>query len=187
MIAKVILYLLWLILGLYVGIGGYVALDIEKRKAEAKISANLKMSEEKSAIVDQIDFKTEELARIYMDEKKSKKYFGFIFKSLPKNMIYLFTAMSFGILGVISRVTKNLSIDGLELRSKDVEVFFSPILGLMTGIIMLAISRIIPNILVGNSGEIEPLTLAFLSLIAGFCSKQFYNWLVSSGGKIFKN
>ena len=186
MITKVILYIIWLILGLYMGIGGYVALDIEQRKTEAKISASLKVSEEKSAIVDHINFKTEELAKIYIDEKKSKKYFGFIFKSLPKNMIYVFTAMSFGILGVISRVTKNLAVDRVGLQSKDVEVHFSPILGLMTGIIMLAISKIIPNVLVGNSGEVEPLTLAFLcTALCSLCFGKAKSRLRDSPFKFF--
>lgn len=175
---KIAVYIIWFVIGLYFGIGGYVALDIEKRKVHSKYLP------ENSVVFEEIEFRNIEAASVYDDEKKAHRFFGLILKSLPKNMIYLFTAMSFGILGVVTRITKEVAIDNADIKA--VEVYFFPVLGLMTGIIILAISQIIPNILINSSGSVEPMTLAFLSLIAGFCSKQFYEWLISASGSVFK-
>jgi len=172
-----IIYLFWISIGLYVGVGGYIALDLEERKKQAMYLPENKVD------YGGVSFRNSEMMNVYDDEKKAKEYFDFILKSLPKNMIYLFTAMAFGILGVITRITKEIAIDKVEIMN--VEIYFFPILGLMTGILILAISQIIPNILISGNVSVEPLTLAFLSLIAGFCSRQFYNWLINTSGSIF--
>ncbi|WP_299367133.1 hypothetical protein [Winogradskyella sp.] len=177
MILRVIAYLLWLSIGLYFGVGGYLTLDLEERKINAK---SLPRAE---AVYDGIEFKNIELAQVYIDEKKAKPFFSFIMDNLPKNLIYLITAMSFGVLGVITRITKETVIDKFEF--KKTEMFFYPILGIMTGILILAISKIIPNLLVNSKNNVEPLTLAFFSLIAGFGSQRFYTWLTESSSKIF--
>ncbi|MGX1930189.1 hypothetical protein [Flagellimonas sp. 2504JD4-2] len=177
-ILKIIVYLLWFGIALYFGIGGYVALDIEDKHKKAR--------EQPEKIVDYhgIEFKNEAIAQVHSDEVKAMGYFRILLNNLPTNLLYLFTAMAFGVLGVITRINKEIAMD--KVLFKDIEVYFSPILGLMIGILILAISRIIPNLLVDGESNVEPLTLAFLSLIAGFSSKQFYEWLVKSTQSIFK-
>ena len=171
--------LVWLVSGLYFGVGGYTKLKIE----ESTLSAQQEDDPESSAqSSDGVTFASPDFEKVYRQEIKAVSIFPFI-DEVPDEMALLITACAFGILGAFTRIMKLLALKEEPLLK--CRVISIPMLGSMTGFIMLGLASAIPYLLISGEGNINPISLVFLCFFAELYSQRFFNWLSKNIGKLY--
>lgn len=111
---------------------------------------------------------------LWKENEKSKDIFPFI-TYLPEFVGNIFTACFFGLIGGVISILKKIAWENnLPEHTKFISI---PLLSFFTGIVVIGLYTIIPNILLTGENKIRPLTLLFLSLFGGLYSIQFYSSL----------
>lgn len=93
-------------------------------------------------------------------------------QSVPESINFLIGSSSFCVLGLIIGTLKRKVIDQEEIEFE--YVLLGPILGLLTGFIILSISIVLPGFLSQDNSKPNPLSLLMISLLVGFFIKEFY-------------
>lgn len=168
----------WISMGAYFGSAGYTKLKIDELNNMGKSSGQVK-----SVSIGKITFQNSYFMKAYLEEIKAIKYFPEFFLSIPNILVFLITACSFGVLGALTFLVKIIAIDGeLLINLKVVSV---PLLGALTGIIVLGLATTVPVLLISGESELKPLTLIFLCFFGGFYNSKFFNWLNDTIGNLF--
>lgn len=107
-----------------------------------------------------------------------------LINTLPTLIFDLIIVFAFGVLGSITNLFKQIAYE--KKKIEDLNYISEPILGMLTGFIIIGLSYLIPNTLAVNDIVLKPMSLMFLSLFSGFFSIKFYSYLNSLFGKIFK-
>lgn len=163
----------WLIGGLFVGIGGLVKLNAD----EAIENINKKKDDLLKRPMDPI--KTEKgltitdqyMYAIYNEQEGLERYFEWTIV-LPKFAALVITAMSFGLLGGLVNIFKDLATGKTPIS--EARYVTMPVLGILTGLVVLGLTYVLPTALTKDTGEIRPLTLVFLCLFCGITTEKFY-------------
>lgn len=174
---KVVVFLFWTIASLYIGVGGYVALDIEKQVQVARLLP------ESQVLFKGIAFKNREALKAHKDELKAISFFSPLILNLPRALLYLLTAMAFGTIGAVTSISKKIAMEKMDI--KNVPVHTTLLLGGLTGLLVLGIATLIPDLLLIGERDLNPLSLAFFSLLAGLSSEKFFGWLTKVNDKLF--
>ncbi len=181
--------LFWFVNALYLGCGGLTSLELAQNKEEIEKMV-IDQTDTVSVDYDGKNFINVSAANIYKVEKEYDKKFALASRIFPLlNLPYSFlaliiTAFAFGALGGTISIIKGVAIDNIPLeRSK---ILSRPFLGGGSGIIILSISYILPLLLISGETEIRSLSIVFISLFGGLFPVEFFNWLSSVFGKIFK-
>lgn len=162
----------WLCLSAVIGVQGIVLLEMTERQNQAKNGLKL----EDPIIIDEIYFLTNEEAIVYAEiQSLSDFFFIKALSQYPTFLLLILTSCAFGILGCCVAMIKSAVLD--KERVSNVHMGLLPLLGLMVGIIVLAIADLVPVLFTEGSGTIRPITLVFLSFFGGLFIKQFYPWL----------
>ncbi|GEM_PF-854307 len=179
---RVLIVVFWLIPSLYFGVGGYISIDLMDQKTKYLISPSDSLINVAIAGIN-MDFKNYEHFKYEVNYQSSKNYFPWI-DDFSDTFSVLVTALSFGIIGGLTRLLKQICFDE-DKSILTVKVLSIPLLGMLSGIIMLGFSYLLPTLIVSGDQSIRPTTLIFLTLFAGLFSRKFYAWLNRSFDKIF--
>lgn len=170
----------WISIGAYFGSAGYTKLKIDELNNLGKSSG-----QGKSVSLGSITFQNPYFMEAYQEETKAVKYFPEFFLSMPNILVFLITACSFGILGAQTFLVKRVAIDSeLLINLKVVSV---PLLGALTGIIVLGLATTVPVLLISGEAELKPITLIFLCFFGGFYNTKFFDWLNDTIGNLFSS
>ncbi|MEQ8712333.1 MAG: hypothetical protein RIC80_04915 [Cyclobacteriaceae bacterium] len=171
----------WFGASLYLGMGGYSTIVLDKMKYTLELSPPDSILISKDGVPKVFgSFREYEYVRV-KDEMES--IFPFV-ENLISEIGLLVTSMCFGVIGGVTRILKQITYEE-DISIINAQVISIPVLGMLSGIIMLGLTYLIPTILVEGVQNIRPSTLVFLSLFAGLFSKRFYDWLSNSFNKIF--
>jgi hypothetical protein len=168
--------IVWVLIALYFGVGGSLALDVERRIV---IARQLPEDLKKHGL---ITFRNREMLEARNDEKLSDQIFIYI-KYFPKPLLYLITSMAFGAIGSITYLVKEITIG--KKKISEVNTYAFPFLGCLIGMLVLGVGNLIPEILVIGETTLDPLSLAFFSLLSGLACEKFFLWLTKINDKIF--
>lgn len=115
---------------------------------------------------------------------KTMDFFKFI-DMFPSLLLLVITACSFGLLGGTIKIIRDTVFNSIPIS--ETKYVLVPLLGLLSGLIIFALSYIIPIVLVSGENEVRKTTLMFLSLFAGIMVDKFYFWLETLFNKLFKS
>jgi hypothetical protein len=181
-VASLIL-VLWISVGFFLGIGGLSKLsvdetleNIQKRQTELMAKKFPPIDVEGVTIDNEYDY------QIFNENKGIETYFKWTVL-LPRFTALIITAMSFGLLGAVVALVRQLSINGKNIL--EVKYLSLPILGILTGLVVLGLSYLLPTLITKGANEIRPITLMFLCLFCGICTDNFYKKIESSFDKLF--
>jgi len=173
----------FLILSLYFGIGGIMSIDLN---AANKQIEQAKQTDNVAVIYDGITFKNKGAMQQYLQELKKEslvKFFWWI-DDLTDFGALIITACFFGMLGGIISIVNDITINNKKIE--DLHFYSTPISGFLTGFVVLAITYLIPTLLVEKSDNIRSVSLMFLCLFGGIKSKEFYEKIDKYFSKLFK-
>jgi hypothetical protein len=181
-IISFIILCMWLLAGLYFGIGGIsrisvdeVTESIDKQKdALKKDTINIKL--------DGVDIENKYQLKYILEYSNLENYFPWAIQ-LTTFSSFLVTSMSFGLLGAMINILIQIVFSASKIE--DSNYVSKPLLGLLTGIVVLGLSYIIPTLIVKGNAEIKPLSLMFLCLFCGIYSDKFYEKMSNSFDKFF--
>ncbi|RFZ85348.1 hypothetical protein DYU05_07050 [Mucilaginibacter terrenus] len=176
----------WAVTGLYLGIGGLTKLDtdenfkdIQKRKTELELKKfNPPITVKEIPIDNEYDY------QIFTLHQGIEEYFTWTV-ILPRFAALSITAMSFGLLGAVVFLLKSLALNKEDITK--IKYLSLPTLGILTGMVVLGLSYILPTIIVEGATEIRPITLMFFCLFCGICSENFYKKIDDLFEKLFKS
>jgi H+/Cl- antiporter ClcA len=181
---NVTMLVLWIIVGLFFGIGGIVNIqsnNIKNDKHKLGITddtiQHLNAADTNSVIYDGITFKNKRALTQYLNSLPSENFSRIysLFDNLPDFMGQIITAFAFGLLGSVIRIILGIAYHSKKIE--DVSYISQPLLGMLTGLVVMGISYVIPNLLSKNAVNIDPISLMFFSLFAGIYNKEFYERL----------
>ncbi len=161
--------IIWLIAGLYFGSGG-----IAKIENYNLIKSTIGEHDTTKVVYDGITFVNKGALIRTLEEAQMQAIFPWI-NSLPSYVSYIITACSFGLLGTIISIFIQLAIYKQKLA--DLPVYTLPVLGLLTGFVMLGITFIFPALLFHSEKDIKASGLMFICLFGGLYTEKLYERL----------
>ena len=166
LIARASMLGIWLIAGLYMGAGGITRIEndnflkqIEVEKDTIKVNYHELVFENKAALIH------------HLEDGQMKLLFPWI-DNMPSYSSYILTACSFGLLGALIRIFIQLAIENKTIA--ECKIMSMPILGLLTGLVMLGVSLIFPAVLSTTETTIKPSGLMFICLFGGLFATGLY-------------
>lgn len=165
---------------LFVGIGGIIKAHYEEDITRLKIEAS-QQEKNQPLFYKGIQFENYNELALNLMVKNIPRVYTWIIEEISPFLALIITSLSFGLLGGIIHLFRKNPSFLVCISWKDLLLF--PVYGMLTGMVVLGISYLLPSVLVTNTGEVRPITLMFLSLFAGIFIDTFYIKLL----KIFKN
>lgn len=180
--------LFWFLLGSYTGAAGLIYEEHERKELDIEQIEKLRESEgkkEKKVRLNNISFKNHERAELYLEEINTNRIFGWIIQA-PSFLILVISSCGLGAFGGLINIVSTIAFKGIPLEKT--QYFVLPFLGFILGIVVLAISYLLPAILVTeNDLQIRQTTLMCFSLFTGLFSHSFLIWLESRFGTYLKS
>jgi hypothetical protein len=176
---KSIILIVWLALGLYYGISGYLAIDVNSNLK----AVNELRGDTTSVVIEDTKYKSPRQYSLIKDKEQIANTFPYL-QGIPDNLCVVLAALSFGVLGSITLLFKELAFD-TNVSIANSRIFSIPLLGMLSGLFILGLTYLIPTIFVSGDNAVRPEVLVFLSLFAGLFCGQFYEWLNGSFIRIF--
>lgn len=163
---QITVLILWLLAGLYFGTGG-----ITKIENNNLVKQTISASDTGIVVFQGQKFKDKEALVRHLEGQQISAIYPWI-DNLPSYVSYLITACSFGLLGAIVRIFMQLTFQNKSLS--ECKVYTLPVLGLLTGLVMLGVFLIFPIFFITSDSSIRPGGLMFLCLFAGIYLDAFY-------------
>lgn len=151
---------------LYVAVSSWLVIDLDAKIAADHIPAT------GSYYVGGIEFKSELAARTALTERSIGRYFGWIY-ALPLNLPILLAALSFGHLGGMAALLRELAND-LPVSCR--RLICLPFFGAMVGLMVFGAATIAPQLVFNSAEGVRPLSLVFLCLLGGVFSEAVFKW-----------
>lgn len=197
----------WLLFGFYFGIGGYswslylqektrVGALVEERNNAVKDLRN-KLNQLPDSIFNcslpsnlfrstdreyhNKTFSSPEELELYLSYESISKLYPWL-ENIPNAISLVITACAFGLIGGIIQILKQVAFEDKPLEST--KYFSLPVLGLLTGVIVLGITHLLPTIFFSSGAEISANSMMFISLFSGLFSKKLYERLSSIFDKL---
>lgn len=167
-------------LGLYVGIGGYLRADLDK---EIIASSHNRSRETVTVLYKGVEFLNEQQVPELKKREGLGNFFPWIFY-LPFIVAIFLTAICFGALGGVFRILKNIALDKSDITNLPVVTL--PLVGGMLGLMILGIPYIRPAALTASKNTAQPIAILFLSFIGEVFSEKTVKWLEKQYDKLFK-
>lgn len=174
------LLLVWLLLGLYGAIGGLVRVDT------VRMIDNLgsqETGEPRSVRYHGVVFTDAETLQAFLEKDRASQWFPLAF-GLPRLAALAMTAASLGLLGGVARVLKFI-FDGGGVD--ECKVLATPLLGLLMGIVLLAVIYVVPAALTLDADvDLHPASVLLVCLLGGIFPARVYNRLETWADKILE-
>ena len=177
-ILPIIFIFFWFCLSLYFGTGGYNYINILNNSAKSESNKDTV-----HVTYQKLSFSNKAALNKYLEEKANSNLYP-ILDLLPTSLLILITVFSFGILGSITHLIKQVVI--VNTNVEELKYISEPILGMLTGFIIIGLTYLVPSTLTTNDVELKPMSLMFLSFFSGYFSTKFYLYLNKVFEKIFK-
>ena len=182
---KIIAFLIltvWLLAGLYFGMGGISRISVDEVTESIDKQKDALKKDTTDLVLNGITIQNKYQLKYVLEYSNLENFFPWAIQ-LTTFSSFLVTSMSFGLLGAIINiliqiVTSNLKVEESNYISK-------PLLGLLTGIVVLGLSYLLPTLIVKGDAQIKPLSLMFLCLFCGIYSAKFYEKMSDSFDKLF--
>lgn len=181
-IAPICVLLFWLVSGIYFGVGGLVRANLDENLSSLDNDREALMAEEIDVTYDGLEFTDKYSLQSYIEVNSIEVFFPWAIK-ISSFISLIITSLAFGLLGAIISLIKSVAFESASLET--LKIWSIPTLGILTGLVVLGLSYLLPTILVTNGSGLKPITLMFLCLFAGMYSKQFYAKISSNFNKIF--
>ena len=178
----IVILAFWLLTGLYMGIGGLTRAKLDDTLLNLEQDKEKLVKDTVNIIYDGLDFSIQYELQYYREAESVEKIFPWALK-ISSFFILIMTALSFGLLGGVVSIIKEIVFDRKPLN--DLQIWSLPILGLLTGFIVLGMSYLLPTVLVKNGGDIRPVTLMFLCLFGGMFARSLFEKLTAYFNKMF--
>lgn len=163
-------------IALYFGTGGYIILQNEQ------LYEKVKTLENKEVEYQGITFYNKETMNAAREQGLIICVYPYAMK-IPSFLSFLFTAVSFGIIGALGKVINDTIQQKVKIKDTH-NLILIPLQGGIIGIIILGISYTIPIILTNENVSLKPITIVFLSLFGGIFYLNFYDWFTHIINKI---
>ncbi|MDI3320421.1 hypothetical protein [Pinibacter soli] len=165
----------WLAIALYFGSGGITRMEnnnLIKKTIDEKDTAKVEYNG--------ILFKNRVSMQSILEGEKTQKLFPWA-EDVPSYLSYIITACSFGMIGALIAII--LQIASKKARIEDTPYWSLPVLGALTGLVVLGLSLLIPNLFFSGELDVKPGALMFICLFSGIYSDKFYEnlYLIFSG------
>ncbi len=162
---------LWLVFGLYFGIGGWTRVALEEDIARLLDQSS---QDGTPVVLEGVEFADLSDAMVFLEKRRAEKIFPWI-HLLPSFAGLFLAAAGFGALGAITRQMKHLVVDHWSLLQ--LHVIAGPLLGFLLGLALLGVAYVIPVALAsGEDVQPRPATLLVLCLIGGLFPARLYEW-----------
>ncbi|ALI98923.1 hypothetical protein [Rufibacter tibetensis] len=173
---------LWFVIGLYFGIGGLAQINLESTLQSLQRDKDKLMKEKVNAEYRGIYIDNKYELKYYLEVKSVRKIFPWTY-DIPRFIGLIITAFSFGLLGALIGLIKDIAILNKPLNG--LKYWSIPILGILTGLIVLGLSYTIPTVLTTNEANIRSTSLVFLCLFGGIYTEIFFDKLMRYMDKFF--
>jgi len=170
-------YSVWLLACFYVGMGGFMALQVKDMHEAAKALPAEPVTR------GAISYHNRESLSASIEEAKARTFFQPLFVHFPEAMLFLFTAMAFGGIGALTACTKRVALDNVPIAQ--LQVGMQAMLGCLVGMVVLGMAELVPTLLLTGGADVRPLALSFFSLLAGIFTGRFFDWLGGMQAKLF--
>lgn len=181
-----VIVLLWLALGLFIGVQGMLILKIQEERTELRDRAASNDEFPNGIKYDNIIFRNKAELNYYVEIKGVKDQISWgAMVHFPSFLLLILTSCSFGLAGGAVLLIKKKILDKKTTNLSEVILF--PLLSLMVGVIVLGIADVLPTLLVEGEGSIRPVTLVFLAFFGGLFVERFYKWTDHKFRAIFKS
>jgi hypothetical protein len=171
---KVVTYIItvvWIMIGLYFGIAGWVG---SKALQKTSVEKPAPGAGAQSVEFEGINFKSEESLRQFLRERTSSRWFPWIF-SIPQDTTPLIASMAFGLLGGAARLLKRLSLDSEDIPPA--KLFADPLFGAILGLAIFFLSLLLPALFTSGRNPVRPEAIVAISLFGGIFSEHAYEWI----------
>ena len=172
------------IFSFYIGIGGWEAARIKQeiesdshKQIQVAASEQLTTNSPQSYIYDGTAYKDMKSLIAAVDDEQFNKLFGWM-QWIPIHVIYVLAACSFGCLGANISIVYDIVRHGAKVPSSSESA--RPLLGAGIGLMTLAITQVLPRILLVDAGTSSSTALICFSLFAGANAETVYKYFVSS-------
>lgn len=168
-IIRIIVFTTFLLIGLYIGIAGWMGSRVfEESEVKVSDAANSQSYE-----YDGIRFQREQDLKVFLLNESAIKWFPWIFE-IPVPPL-LIAAMGFGILGGIGGTLKKVVIDKRKFLS--LYLIVEPLFACVIACVFFFLSFILPAVLTTGNYTARPEALIGFALLGGIFSRQVYIWL----------
>jgi hypothetical protein len=158
-----------LLIGLYFGTGG-----ITKMENYNLIKTTLEQTDTSKVSYKGVTFQNKGALIRTLEEEQMDSIYPWI-NELPSYVSYIITACAFGMLGALIHLFIQIAFNKKTLE--ELPVYSLPILGLLTGLVVLGVSLVFPTLLFNTEKDIKPSGLMFLSLFSGIFIDKVYDKL----------
>lgn len=182
---KIIAFLtlcVWLLTGLYFGMGGISRISVDDVTETIDKQKDALKKDTIDVVLNDVTIQNKYQLKYILEYSNLENYFPWAIQ-LTTFSSFLVTSMSFGLLGSIINILIQIVFSSVKIE--DSNYISKPLLGLLTGIVVLGLSYILPTLIIKGSAEIRPLSLMFLCLFCGIYSDKFYEKMSKSFDKLF--
>ncbi len=184
MVKAIIVLVIWISFGLYFGIGGIARIKLDETQQELESDKEQLQKDTVNVRYEGIDLETKYELKYYLEVRSIENYFPWAVR-LSSFVAMLLTAFSFSLLGAVIGIIKEVALKNIPVA--ETKYWSLPLLGLLSGLVILGLSYLLPTLLIKNGTEIRPLTLMFLCLFGGIFITSFYEKLSQYFNKLFGN
>jgi hypothetical protein len=164
-------------LGLYCAAAGWVNADLNAAVKENKTSEVVQ-----PVLAHGLRWVNADALKRYETAYEARQWFPWMV-NLPHQVALLITAISFGMIGGVARVGWDAIGKKVDLGIQSLGVVF---LSGLAGLVILAVSYVIPAALTISEGTVRPVALFFLCLVGGMFYDHIYSWLKKRLEKLFE-
>ncbi len=182
-IVSVLVISTWLISGLYFGIGGLVRAKMDETLKDLDSRKETLIQEKVRVSYDGIEFENSYELLSFLEVNNIEYLFPWAIK-ISSFVSLIITAFSFGLIGSIIALLKDIAFT--EIPLENLRIWSLPVLGILTGLVVMGLSYLLPTILIKNSTGLQPITLMFICLFAGIHTENFFNKISEYFKKLFE-
>ncbi|MEP6895946.1 MAG: hypothetical protein ABI986_10100 [Chloroflexota bacterium] len=170
---------LWIVIGLYFGIAGWIRFDFDA------LVKNAAAAPDNPVIYKGITFRSpEDLATIQQNEKIRGSVFGWVLR-MRSPLLVLISAPAFGIVGnsliLLRKRLKESKVPGIKVP------ILSPPVGGLTALMVMGVIYVLPSAIpIDKNVLVNPISQLCISLLVGAYTDQIHNWLQYRAEKVFQ-
>lgn len=177
----ILVLIFWTLSGLYFGIGGLVRANLDETLSDLDKNKEKLIKEKISITYDGVELENIYELQTFLEINSIENLFPWAIR-LSSFMSLLITSFAFGLIGSIIGLIKEIAFQ--EKLVEELKIWSMPILGMLTGLVVLGLSYLFPAILTKDASGLQPITLMFFSLFAGMFTKNFYAKLSDNFNKM---
>lgn len=179
-ILAIVITFFWFALGGYIGVAGLIHDENQRKLNAIEESTEPDMKVE----YDGIKFSSQSHLLHYLNELKADHYFWWT-DSMPELLMLAISSCGLGAFGGVISIMREVAFKQVPIE--ETHYISIPFMGFLLGMVILAISYVLPSLLVSDENlQIRQTTLMCFSLFVGLFSKSFLIWLEITFGNYLK-